>query len=146
MFPKQKRIIGFQNIIGFFIITLWVLSEKIWKIWKKLLNDMYLFTIQFTFLLYFSCLFSIQLGFPPYFSYLFTIQLIFLPYFPYLFTFRRTFLPYFPYHFTFHPYFPYHFTIFFCIFKSGVQLKCLMYCMCGFCLRDTDNNSSDYIT
>jgi hypothetical protein len=55
--------------------------EKIGKIWKKA----YLFTIQLTFL--------------PYFSYLFTFQLAFLPFCPNLITIQLGFLPYLSYHF-----------------------------------------------
>jgi hypothetical protein len=33
--PKQKRIIGFQNIIGFFLLTLWVLLLlRLWRHWR----------------------------------------------------------------------------------------------------------------
>ena len=31
----QKRITGFQNIIGFFIITLWVLRRRWWWWWRR---------------------------------------------------------------------------------------------------------------
>ena len=32
---KPKRIIGFQNIIGFFIITLWELRRRWWWWWRR---------------------------------------------------------------------------------------------------------------